>query len=241
MRVISILAVCGLVGVAAAHPGRRFEVKVVQDKLVAQGYITSGEDDGNGLVRKYWNSMHGHWLNVPDESRAVGTLPGFDFLDTSRLGGQDVYARVLGASKWVNPPLEPDHDTMPLLEPLGPGETISIAFQGHTVNTDTLGTFPLVTELPPGGFFDIDPLYSIGLLPSAVIYVIQVELSTTAPGVASSDPVHILLSPDGNDMVTRLHHASLFLEEHLGTPTPAPAGFAVLGAGLVMVSRRRRG
>lgn len=239
-RTIAILTTCGLAAAAAAHPGRRFEVKVVQDKLVAQGYISSGEDDGNGLVRKYWNAIHGHWLNIPDETRAVANLPGFDFLNTSRLGGHDVFARVLGASKWVNPPHDPHHDTMPMLEPLGPGETISIAFQGHTANTDSLGMFPLVTELPPGGFFDIDPLYSIELLPTAVIYVVQVELSTTAPGVAPSDPVHILLSPDGNDMHSRLHHASLFLEQHLGTPTPAPAGLTVLGAGLLMASRRRR-
>ncbi|MBX3364281.1 MAG: hypothetical protein KF866_05885 [Phycisphaeraceae bacterium] len=240
-RGVLSVVVCGLAASAAfAHPGRRFEIQVVDNQLRAQGYISTGIDDGGGVVRPYYNTIHGHWMNVPVGNTAVADLPGFDLIDTSVLGGEDVMLRLLGARKWMNPPMHPHHGHMPMLEPLGPDEIISATFNQISVNTNTLGVLPLIYEAPFSGAMDLDPLYAIGQHPSNVLFVIEFELSTTAPGVAPSDTIYVILSPDGPDMQTRLHHAALYLEQHLGTPVPAPGTAGVLALAGLIAARRRR-
>ncbi len=231
-------AICGLAVSAAAHPGRRFQIQVVDGQLRAQGYITDGVDDGNGLMRPYYNSIHDHWTNVPGDTTAISIQPGYDLLDPGPLVGEDIMLRLIGASKWVAPPMMPMPGTIPLLEPLGPGETISVTFNQTSVNTDSPGLLPLLFETPVNGAIDMDPLYAIGQHPANVIYVLQFELSTTAPGVAASDPIHVLMSPDGDNMMMRLHHASLYLESYLGIPSPS--ALAMLGLAGLGACRRRR-
>ncbi|MEL6741291.1 MAG: prepilin-type N-terminal cleavage/methylation domain-containing protein, partial [Planctomycetota bacterium] len=49
------------------HDGRRLRIEVVDNTLVAQGYISGANpsDDGGGVVRPYINAIHGHWENNP--------------------------------------------------------------------------------------------------------------------------------------------------------------------------------
>ena len=51
-------------GFASAHDGRRFEILLADDQLLALGYNSSGVDDGAGVTRPYYNAMHDHWSNL---------------------------------------------------------------------------------------------------------------------------------------------------------------------------------
>ena len=61
-KFVAVSCILGaLTTTVCAHDGRRLEIKVVDNQLVAQGYVSNGVDDGGGLVRPYYNTIHGHW------------------------------------------------------------------------------------------------------------------------------------------------------------------------------------
>jgi hypothetical protein len=46
--------------------------------------------------------------------------------------------------------------------------------------------------------------------------------------VAASDPIYVLLAPDGATYATKLHHEALFLSEYMASlPVPEPDGFTL--------------
>ncbi len=220
------IAAAGLLATAAsAHDGRRLEVKVVGNQLIAQGYLSGANpvDDGAGLIRPYINTIHGHWVNNPLDTidSAFATLPGFDVPVAGPLAGFDLTMTLERVEKWDNVPPMPPAGTVPALETLtASDDAVFVRVNGITVSSLNPGTVTLASELGSTSVFDVDPVYDIGAEPAGSLYVVTVRLATDAPGVADSDPVSIILSPDGVGPMERLHHASLFLESQLGLPTP---------------------
>ena len=214
-----------------AHTGRRFLIEVVQGKLQAQG-VNTGEPDGAPDVRPYPNAIHAHWSNVtPDPSSgldpfATSFLPDFEVpIDASfvHLKFHEITLELLGASKWVDPPMMPPEGTVPVLEPLDPNEVIRIETVNTDISTDTLGELLLSVSVPQAGIDDIVLNYNIDGHPTNQIHVLEFLLTATPADpsqpdlIEDSDPIYVLLSPDGIDSAERLHHASLYLEEFLGT------------------------
>ncbi len=235
---IGVLVCCSCVW---AHDGRRLEVRVEDGRLVTQGYLSDGVDDGAGLIRPYYNSLHDHFSNRSAGLGAQATLPGFDVLDPGPLAGHDLILSFADASRWVAPPTMPAPGTVPNLEPLLPEETISMFRGGDFITTDTPGRLLSVVPIGAGGTPEIDLFYTTAIQPENVLYVLRFEISTTAPDVVDSGFVHIILSPDGTGPIERLHHASLYLERTLGTPIPAPTGITLVAlAGAGIACRRRR-
>jgi len=220
---IMIITAAGL-GLSAAsadaHDGRRFEIKIHQGQLVAHGYNSAGVNDGGGVERDYYNALHDHWTwnPVPSVNASSADLPGFDVFEPGPLLGHDLTLTLTGARKWVSPPMSPPDGTVPDFVALDPAETIFVGYQGDLMDTVTLGAVTLATDLAPAGALDLDLAFDIAQRPAGVLYVLEFELSTDAPGIAGSDTVHIILSPDGDNPMQKLHHASLYLERYLGTP-----------------------
>lgn len=205
-----------------AHDGRRLEIKIVDGQLVVQGYNSAGIDDGGGVVRPYYNSLHDHWHNSLVGTFASADLPGFDLFTPGPLVGHDLTLTLHAASKWVNPPLMPTAGTVPTLEPLGVGEVIFASFDLSTVSTDAPGDLVIASSISLGGAADLDLAYEINSQPAGVIYVLEFTMSTDAPGVTDSDTIYLLFGPDGANAVEKLHHASLYIEEYLGTTLAVP-------------------
>ncbi len=227
---------------AVAHNGRRFEVKVVDNQLVAQGYISGGgaQDDGGGLIRPYYNALHGHFGNITD-SVARADLPGFDVLDEAdELIGYELTWTAVGFKRWGTPM----HAGPVVLDEMPDGEVLKVAFSGVDVRSDEFDTgtasFNLLDNFTGTNGDDIDLLYDLlGPNPVGELFVIESVLSTNAPGIADSSTVYTILSPDGINGVERLHHQSLHAEGELGTPVPEPSSLA-LAALLPLLMRRRR-
>lgn len=214
---------------------------MVNNQLVAHGY-NSGADDGGGSPRPYYNAIHDHWANNPSTTinAASADLPGYDIFSSGALAGESVTLTLLGASKWVSPPMSPTPGTVPTLTPLTAGETIFIRYSGTTIDTDALGSLLLHHSVSGAGVADLDLSYDIAARPADVLYILEQQLATGAPGVLSSATTYTILSPDGDNPAQRLHHASLFLENHLGTPIPEPTTIGVmLIAGLVLLRRTK--
>lgn len=235
---------------AYAHNGRGFEIEVVAGKLQAQGF-NSAAPDGAPAIRPYLNSIHDHWRYIQQIDESVATLPEFEVspqVAFSDLESYSLAAELVSATQWKSPPLMPMAGTIPSLTPLDVNEVISIQTLGAPVLTDTLGTLELSSSVPAGGTGDIIPSYSVSGSPRGKIHVLELVLSANAPdatfpGIASSDPIFVLLSPDGVGPVERLHHASLYLERYLGEngrPVPEPGTTVLLLTSLLMVVSCRR-
>lgn len=231
-----------------AHNGRGFEVEVVAGKLQAQG-INSGDPDGAPAVRPYANSIHDHWRYVPSLDLSVASLPEFEvtpLVASSSLAAYSLDLEWTAAWQWTSPPLMPTPGTIPVLEPLDPGEVISIQTLGAPIDSETLGAIALSAFVPATGTGDIIPSYSIDGDPSDEIHVLEFLLSATPPNgtypsIATSDPLYVVLSPDGVGPVERLHHASLYIEQYLalnGVPVPEPASMALVWLGAVRLGFR---
>lgn len=228
---------------ALAHDGRRFEVQVIDNQLVAQGYISGidAEDDGGGLVRPYINAIHGHFSNSTlQPNYATSTLPGYNiFDDAAALTGFNLTMTITGFQKWATPTM-----AGPItLTPLDSDELMAVTYDGTAVRSDQYTTgvdsFALVSGFNGSDAGDIDLLYEfVGDNPSGEIYVIESILSTNAPGIADSSTVYTLLSPDGQTPMEKLHHHSLNAERQLGVPEPGSLALAAL---LPVLMRRRRG
>lgn len=244
MSTLATACVALLPTVAFAHDGRRFDIKIIDDKLTAHGYISGSDpvDDGGGIVRPYYNALHGHWANnpAPGVDAASTDLPGFDLFAGGVLTGSSLSLTLTGALKWEAPPMMPPPGTIPDLVALDPTEEIFVGFGGDFVSTEDPGTLLLAPNISAGGLTDIDLTYDIGSEPSGVLYVLEFVLSTDAPGVLASDTINVILSPDGDTSADRLHHAALFLEGYLGTPVPAPGTGALLAGVGILAFRRYR-
>ncbi len=242
------LAIAALAHAVHAHDGRRFEVQIRDGRLATQGYLSGPNpvDDGGGIVRPYLNAIHSHWSNHanPANFSATAYLPGFTLPAGGPLTGHTLDLTLIGARKWEDPPAIPAPGTVPDLVPLDPGESIHVSFFDgsvvHTATTDAPGTIPLAGAIDAGGFPDVDPIYWIQNRPEDVIYAIELALSTSAPGVADSGSIFVVLSPDGETMAQRLHHASLLTEAHLGSPIPSPGAGALALLAAAAAGRRRR-
>lgn len=240
VRTLVRVIVAWQIGVAAnGHSGRRFQIGIENGKLIAQGAITTGVDDGGGVVRPYTNVLHDHWSNSPliGFERASSTLPGFDVLGPapSELRFQSLSLELKSASQWLAPPSMIGPGTTPSLVPLGGDQELSMTLGGQSVFPGDGQSLLLDPSIDPGGSLDIDPLYAINETPVDKLIVLELELTTSAPGVFRSDPIYVVLSPDGDSPAARLHHTSLFLEDWLASrniPEPNTAVLVVIGAAL---------
>ncbi|MFG0306953.1 MAG: GC-type dockerin domain-anchored protein [Phycisphaerales bacterium JB040] len=208
--------------VSAAHApgasqldGRRYEILVLDGRLYAHGYLLNYNDDGNGVSRPYFNAQHNHW-----GSRDVGgsvCLLGFDLYEPGPLVGHRVWLEMVGSFRWDNPPLLPTPGTEPVLEPLATGEYILARYGGVTVSTETLGALTLSEAVDPGGFVQANVRYDTPAQPTDYLLGVTYVLRTDAPGVADSDPLHVIFATgDAPTPVERLHYSALHLEATLG-------------------------
>ncbi|MEM9185337.1 MAG: hypothetical protein AAGB00_02425 [Planctomycetota bacterium] len=224
---------------AHGHAGRRLQVEVVDGKLQAQG-IDTGQASGAPAVRPYVNAIHEHWQNVPGSGFAFARLPGFDVPPTQALAGHDLELDWISTQRWVSPPPMPTETTVPRLEPLAPGTRISISAVSDA-NSDSRGALVLVESVQAVGAADVDLYYQINGLPTDEIYVLTFILSAhpesgVAGAIAASDPISILLAPDGTTPAERLHHSAQFLEAYVATVpepgVPAAAALFLLAGGV---------
>jgi len=232
---------------ALAHDGRRFEVKVIDNQLVAHGYISDGVTDqgsnlpvanpGDPLYRTYTNAIHGHFTNG-GASFAFSTLPGYDILgNADTLIGHNLMWEAVSFQVWSTP----DTTGPVVLSDLTPGEWFEVTKGGQFYDSRTgPGSIELVGTIGGSNVPDIDLSYGLnGANPIGEIHVIQSRLTTTAPGIADSETIYTILSPAGATMVERLHHPSLFTEQFFGTPVPEPTTLAALALLPLMMRRRR--
>ena len=196
-----------LPAICAAHSGRRFEVRTDVDggleKLYAQGYNSSGTDDGGGVTRSYTNAIHDHWGNV--FGAATSGLPSFDVITPGSLQGYAINASLVGVTKWVDPPLVEmggmmmvPEGTIPTLESLTT-ENLIVSKNSQVVSNGALGTLTLDNSISASGEH-LDLIYVIDLEPANVLYALEWILSTDAPNIMASESIYAILSPDGANM-----------------------------------------
>ncbi len=240
MRQLTLIALTLLILTAApvlAHDGRRFEIKVINDQLFAQGYISgpSPMNDGGGIVRPYLNAIHSHWSGSPSST----DLPGYDIEDQDDVVGYKINYTVTGGSRWNT-----TINLSPVLDPLAATELLQVVKGvGVFTNTDLLGTIELFSSVPHHGHVDLTFSYKAGsptklpaLAPTNYLYVLEGFLSTDAPGIAPSGTVYTIFAPMGHEY----HHRALALEEFLGYTIPEPASLTVLALGATALTLRRR-
>lgn len=248
---LTLLVVATLATPASAHLGRRFRLAIENGQIVAFGANT-GAPDGLPNVRPYAGVVHDHWKNytlsaLPEPEFAQTYLPEFD-VPASATGfvGRSLYLNLVGAWQWDQPTLSQQGQTTPTFTPLDPGEVIRIeAAQNTWTDTTQLGSLLLSPPLPAGGDPDVPILYSIVGHPENKIHVLKLVISASTPveasPLASSDPVYVLLSPDGATMEHKLHHESLFLEEYMSNvPEPGSAAILSVGCAILVMAKRRR-
>lgn len=277
----SLAAALGLAAAlpAAAHDGRRFEIEVVDNQLTTRGVntVTGFGPDGTTVIdpagrRPYRNAIHSHWdpIVTPSGSVVFTDLPGYDAgAGAEVLATHDVFLTLTGVSKWTDvsddfvgstPMITPG--TVPDLQPLDAGESITVGFGGASVSTDDLGTanpttLELITDFDglvtfgPDGLAnattsngydrDVDYVYSLGVADTIdTLYVLEQQLSTNAPGILASETVYTIISPSGTGPFERLHFGSLYTEAYLGTPVPEPVVVLPFGLALTLAATRRR-
>lgn len=135
--------------------------------------------------------------------------------------------------------MAPSASTIPVLTPLALGHVVTVEGAVGVANSIDFGTVTLLEDTIFGGAKDLDPLYQANFRPSNEISVLKFILRSSPPTVQSSDPILVLLSPDGATPMEKLHHAALFLENHLATvPEPTTAALAVVIIGSALLLRR---
>ena len=233
-----------------AHDGKRLDVVVIDNQLYAQGYL-SGLDpvnDGGGITRPYYNTIHSHFTNIGSNTIANSQLPGFDIRmdNASELMGHDLNLALIGAGKWDEPPaqdgtgLAQEFGT-PVLSELAIGEVLSVALRTETVTTENFGESLELATSVSGDVFDIDPNYEINLQPSNALYFLEWQLSTSNPDILDSESIYTIHSPDGVGPVKRLHFQSLALERHFGiAAVPEPGALSLIGLLTLSTFARRK-
>ncbi|QDV73869.1 hypothetical protein [Botrimarina mediterranea] len=227
---------------ADAHIGRRFSVEVVNGKLQAQG-VNNGESDGAPLTRPYVNVIHDHWKNTPGLDQAYATLPEYDVSPSAAtaLLGHSLSLELIGVTRWQSPPMMPGANTAPTLTQLAPGDLITVEAAMGVADSIDFGTVTLMEAVPFGGAREVAVLYQINSHPADEIHVLEFILSTSSAAIEPSNTIYVLLSPDGDNPMAKLHHASLFLEGYLATiPEPTGACLAVASVGGALLSQRRK-
>lgn len=136
----------------------------------------------------------------------------------------------------------PREGTIPLLTPLANGEFVRVSSDNATVdsnNPDTMVLTPLVTS---AGEPDIDLLYEVNARPANRIHVLAMRLSSGNPIVEDSDLIHVILSPDGENAIDKLHHASLYLEQNISSAVivPEPTSATTFVTFLLVLAWRRK-
>ena len=251
----------GIAGSALAHDGRRMDVQVVGDQLVTQGHITGNNpiDDGNGLVRDYFNAIHSHWGTDPSNRFSSADLPGFDLDNESELIGDELWLELIGVKKWSDAPFgdfatgghqgaghaNASHGgtAHPNFLPITTGESVLMSFSSRVLAPGV--PIQLTDDVGSAGHFDLNYDYlpsdpsSFELAPSDAIYLVEFQLSTSDPAIDPSDTIRVILSPPGSE-IDGSHGLSLATETALGTPIPEPATLSVLFAFVPAVLRRRR-
>ncbi|MEM9345690.1 MAG: PEP-CTERM sorting domain-containing protein [Planctomycetota bacterium] len=252
---------------ASAHGGRRYDVKVIDNQIVAHGYISTGADDmgdnlpvandGDPLYRTYYNAVHAHWDNIGN-AISRSTLPGFDVDDTPELQGDELWLTITGAKKWTDAPFADfagshgsghsghGHFT-PDFVALEPEESILVQSldNGLLAPLSPNTAFQLDDGVANGGHYDLvfdfyagNPLAHT-LAPDSAVYVVEMQLSTSDASILPSDTIYAILSPSGTS-VPGSHHLSLATEAALGTPIPEPTSLGLIAVGGVLLARRRR-
>ena len=122
-------------------------------------------------------------------------------------------------------------------------ENIFVTFSGGQIGTSLTEDSRelLLTSNFTNGANDFEFTFDIGLIPLDTVYVLETVLRTDAEGVADSDSVYFIFSPDGVGPDERLHFESLAIERQLGLTVPEPTTAAAIGVGgLTLLGRRRR-
>ncbi|HSW46185.1 MAG TPA: PEP-CTERM sorting domain-containing protein [Phycisphaerae bacterium] len=86
---------------------------------------------------------------------------------------------------------------------------------------------------------DGNPIPGDGVEPTPGIWLLEMTLRTSMPGVAVSDPLWIVFNSGGEDFESDHEAASAWVESHL-VPEPASAILIAFGAGLISRRRNRR-
>ena len=252
-----------LMGSAQAHDGRRFDIQIKDGQLVALGYISGNNpvDDGNGVVRDYYNAIHSHWTDLVDlgiQSRS--TLPGFDISDESDLIGDELWLTVTGVKKWAHAPFSdfagshggghgsghgtthtPSHGGghfSPNFAAIPADEWVQVQFNGAVLNLGN--ALQIESSVGSQGHYDLTFDYKAGnpldaaLAPETAVYLVELQLSTSDPSILPSDTIYAILSPT----IAGAHGLSLATEQALGTPVPEPASLAIMALLPVLMRRR---
>jgi hypothetical protein len=221
-----------------AHVGRRLRLDVAGGKLTAQG-VNTGAPDGAPNERPYDGVVHDHWRNftvpaLPTPEFANSFLPEFDVPPyVTELEHHSLSLQLTGAWQWVSPP---HHALSPNFTPLDPGEVIRIDGAANTfTTTEAMGSLLLSESIPAGGDPDVGVLYSIDGHPQDEIHILRFIVSaenTAGPThIQPSDPIFVVIAPDGPTHLDKLHHQSLFLSEYLSTRgIPEPTSGALMAA-----------
>ena len=248
--IAALAAILLITNLAHGHSGRRLEIRVVDNQLVAQGYI-SGDvpvDDGAGITRPYFNAIHSHF-SATTSTAAFATLPGFDLLNddgnADALTGFNLDLELIGSGRWTPPtpimtPDGPDFGVI-LLEALDSSQVLEATTQAHatvaqnqTVASTSLGKINL-SDSVAGAISDIDFDYILTANPGTTHFALEWKLSSGNPDVMDSGSIYTVLSPTG------AHHAALALERSLSTSAvPEPSGMLLLILGSSCAALRRR-
>ncbi len=244
-----LLACCGILGTlvgglqnADAHGGRRLDIQVRNNQLIAQGF-NSGHDDGGGAIRPYHNAIHDHWSNVLGTSIAIATFPGFDIKNPSELSGESLVLELMGAKKWVYSPNPIETNSFVNLDAV---EFIEIEFnQLHNFRTDVPDSHLIANNILANGHYHFDMSFVIGQQPTDTFYAIQWKLSAVNSSILDSDPIYTILAPDpanGLGNGPHYHQSAIALESFLGvTAIPEPGSASLLALlSLVGLQRGRR-
>jgi hypothetical protein len=236
---------------AWAHLGRRLRIDVVNGKLVAQG-VNTGMPDGAPEIRPFEGAVHDHWRNfhlpeLPTPDFATPFLPEFDLpASVTSLQHHSLSLRLVDAFQWAHPQLSHRGLTTPHFQPLDQGEVIRIeGADNSSTTTAQMGSLTLLELVPPSGDPDIPIAYSINGHPRDEIHVLKFVLSTMnlvgPTAIAASDPIYVLLAPDGATHAEKLHHQALFLSEYMASlPVPEPGGLGLFVLSLFGTLPRRR-
>lgn len=242
--IVSALAILvSLASLVQAHDGRRLDVVIIDGQLYAQGYLAGAApvDDGGGLIRPYYNAIHGHLDVQAAASLYLATLPGFDLSASAgaQLLGADLQLELLSVTKWESPVV----GQTPMLEALDASELISVGHSNQsTISSNNLGSFTLADSIS-GGISDIDLAYTLSGDPTDKLFALEWQLSTNQVGIADSESLYTILSPPGTGPVERLHFQSLGLESQLGITVAVPESSSLMllaMAGVVGLVRRRK-